>query len=260
MVTLELMNQIEDLDETGLTMTVEAGVVLQAIQQRAEAARASFPARSGSTGFRNDWRISISTNAGGNRVIRYGMTRNLVLGLEAVMASGAVVSSMYPIVKNNSGYDLKQLFIGSEGTLGIVTRGILRLLPQPRSQNTALVAVNEFGQLAANLLREVSAGLGGTLSAFEVMWNEFYRLVTTPPAAQHALLPQDFRYYVIVDALGSDQISDRARFEAVLIIRWTRNGRRLRGCDVRRGAPQLSGQCATTWISFINTGPGSDST
>jgi FAD/FMN-containing dehydrogenase len=214
-VTLELMNRIEDLDETGLTMTVEAGVVLQAIQQRAEAAGLLFPLDLGARGSAMIGGL-ISTNAGGNRVIRYGMTRNLVLGLETVLASGAVISSMYPIVKNNSGYDLKQLFIGSEGTLGIVTRAILRLLPQPRSQNTALVAVNEFGQLPL-LLREVSAGLGGTLSAFEVMWNEFYRLVTTPPAAQHPLLPQDYRYYVIVDALGSDQISDRARFEAVLI-------------------------------------------
>ena len=112
----------------------------------------------------------ISTNAGGNRVIRYGMTRNLVLGLEAVLADGTVISSLYPIVKNNSGYDLKQLFIGSEGTLGVVTRAILRLLPQPRSQNTALMAVNEFSHLPAHSA-PIEAGLGGTLSAFEVMWN-----------------------------------------------------------------------------------------
>jgi FAD/FMN-containing dehydrogenase len=157
----------------------------------------------------------ISTNAGGNRVIRYGMTRNLVLGLEAVLADGTVISSLYPIIKNNSGYDLKQLFIGSEGTLGLVTRAILRLMPQPRSQNTALLAVSEFSHLP-RLLRELSAGLGGTLSAFEVMWNEFYRLVSTPPAKQHAILPQTFPYYVIADALGSDQKSDQERFETVL--------------------------------------------
>ena len=213
-LSLELMNHIQDLDVDSSTMTVEAGVVLQTIQQRAEASGFIFPLDLGARGSAMIGGL-ISTNAGGNRVIRYGMTRNLVLGLEAVLADGTVLSSMYPIVKNNSGYDLKQLFIGSEGTLGIVTRAILRLSPQPRSQNTALLAVNEFSQLP-RLLRELSAGLGGTLSAFEVMWNEFYRLMTTFPARQHAALPQSFPYYVIADALGSDQQPDQERFEAVL--------------------------------------------
>jgi FAD/FMN-containing dehydrogenase len=213
-LSLELMNRIEDLDESGLTMTVQAGAVLRAIQQKAEAAGLLFPLDLGARGSAMIGGL-ISTNAGGNRVIRYGMTRNLVLGLEAVLADGTVVSSMYPIVKNNSGYDLKQLFIGSEGTLGIVTRAILRLVPQPRSQNTAFLAVNEFSRLPL-LLRELSAGLGGTLSAFEVMWNEFYRLVTTPPARQSPVLPQTFPYYAIADALGSDQQPDQERFEAVL--------------------------------------------
>ena len=213
-LSLELMNQIEDLDLDSAAMTVQAGVVLQAIHQRAEASGLIFPLDLGARGSAMMGGL-ISTNAGGNRVIRYGMTRNLVLGLEVVLADGTVLSSMYPIVKNNSGYDLKQLFIGSEGTLGIVTRAILRLLPQPRSQNTALLAVSEFSQLP-RLLRELSAGLGGTLSGFEVMWNEFYRLVTTPPAKQHPILPQTFPYYVIADALGSDQEPDQQRFEAVL--------------------------------------------
>jgi len=213
-LSLELMNRIECVDEDSAAMTVEAGVVLQTIHQRAEASGMIFPLDLGARGSATIGGL-ISTNAGGNRVIRYGMTRNLVLGLEAVLADGTVLSSMYPIVKNNSGYDLKQLFIGSEGTLGIVTRAILRLLPQPRSQNTALIAVNDFSQLP-KLLRELSAGLGGTLSAFEVMWNEFYRLMTTPPAKQHPALAQTFPYYVIADALGSDQESDQERFETVL--------------------------------------------
>ncbi|MDP9171649.1 MAG: FAD-binding oxidoreductase [Acidobacteriota bacterium] len=214
-LSLELMNAIEDLDEAGLTMTVQAGVALQAVQQRAEAAGLMFPLDLGARGSAMLGGL-ISTNAGGNRVIRYGMTRSLVLGLEAVLADGTVISSMYPILKNNSGYDLKQLFIGSEGTLGIVTRAILKLLPQPRSQNTALLAVNEFRHLP-RILTRVSGALGGTLSAFEVMWPEFYRLVTTPPARQRALLPQTFSYYLIVDAQGSDQQPDQERFEAALI-------------------------------------------
>jgi FAD/FMN-containing dehydrogenase len=214
-LSLERMNRIEELDEAGLTMTVQAGVVLQAIQQKAEAAGLLFPLDLGARGSAMIGGL-ISTNAGGNRVIRYGMTRSLVLGLEAVLADGTVVSSLYPIVKNNSGYDLKQLFIGSEGTLGVVTRAILRLLPQPRSQNTAFLAVKEFSHLP-QLLRELSASLGGTLSAFEVMWNEFYRLVSTPPARQSPILPQDYPYYVIADALGSDPKNDQERFEGVLM-------------------------------------------
>ena len=214
-LSLELMNRIEDIDESGLTLTVEAGAILEAIHRKAEASALMFPLDLGARGSAMIGGL-ISTNAGGNRVIRYGMTRNLVLGLEAVLADGTIVSSLYPILKNNSGYDLKQLFIGSEGTLGIVTRAILRLLPQPRSQNTALLAVKEFAHLPP-LLRELTAGLGGTLSAFEVMWSEFYNLVTTPPAKQTALLPRTFPYYVLADALGSDERIDRERFEAVLI-------------------------------------------
>jgi len=213
-LSLELMNRIEEIDDSAPSMTVQAGVVLQTIQQRAEAAGLMFPLDLGARGSAMIGGL-ISTNAGGNRVIRYGMTRNLVLGVEAVLADGTVVSSMYPILKNNSGYDLKQLFIGSEGTLGIVTRAILRLMPLPRSQNTALLAAREFDALP-RILRHLSAGLGGTLSAFEVMWNEFYRLVTTPPAKQSPLLPQTFPYYVIADAQGSDQSSDQERFEGVL--------------------------------------------
>ncbi|MGD1071006.1 MAG: FAD-binding oxidoreductase [Bryobacteraceae bacterium] len=213
-LSLELMNRIEEVDESGLTMTVQAGVVLETIQRRAESSGLFFPLDLGARGSAMIGGL-ISTNAGGNRVIRYGMTRNLVLGLEAVLADGTVISSLYPIVKNNSGYDLKHLFIGSEGTLGVVTRAILRLLPQPRSQNTALLAVTEFAHLPA-ILRQLTAGLGGTLSAFEVMWNGFYKLVSTPPARQQPLLPQTFPYYAIADAQGSDQKLDRERFESVL--------------------------------------------
>ena len=213
-LSLELMNEIEEIDPAGLTMTVQAGVVLQSIQQHAAAAGLLFPLDLGARGSAQIGGL-ISTNAGGNRVIRYGMTRNLVLGLEAVLANGAIISSLYPILKNNSGYDIKQLFIGSEGTLGVITRAVLRLFPQPRSHNAALLAVREFQHLP-QLLRELSGGLGGTLSAFEVMWNEFYRLVTTPPARQHPILPQTFPYYVIADALGADQELDQERFEHIL--------------------------------------------
>ena len=214
-LSLELMNTIEGVDCEGFTMTVQAGVVLQAVHAAADSAGLMFPLDLGARGSAMVGGL-IATNAGGTRVIRYGMTRNLVLGLEAVLAGGSVISSLYPIIKNNSGYDLKQLFIGSEGTLGVVTRAVLRLWPRNRSQNTAFLAVREFSHLP-KLLQHLSAGLGGTLSAFEVMWNDFYRLVTTPPAKQTPPLPQTWPYYVLTDAQGGDQQQDFERFQTVLM-------------------------------------------
>ena len=116
-------------------MVVQSGVVLQTVQEAAEAEGLMFPLDLGGRGSATIGG-NISTNAGGNRVIRYGMARDMVLGLEAVLADGTVVSSMNRMIKNNAGYDLKQLFIGTEGTLGIVTRAVLRMREQPRHQAT----------------------------------------------------------------------------------------------------------------------------
>jgi FAD/FMN-containing dehydrogenase len=122
---------------------------------------------------------------------------------------------MKPLIKNNTGYDLKQVFIGSEGTLGVVTRAVLRLRPLPATQYTALLAVGDFAALP-KLLRLVEGRLAGTLSAFEVMWPAFYELVTTPPAAGKPILPHGHPFYVLVEAMGADEALDAARFEAVL--------------------------------------------
>ena len=158
---------------------------------------------------------NISTNAGGNRVIRYGMTRDMVLGLEAVLADGTVVSSMNQMIKNNAGYDLKQLFIGSEGSLGVVTRAVLRLREKPRSQETLFAAVSSFDKLP-ELLKHMDARLGGALSAFEVLWSDFYRLVTTPPAKQTPPLPQHYPFYALIEAMGGDADNDGARAQEAL--------------------------------------------
>jgi len=195
-------------------MTVQAGCVLQTVCEAADAKGLFFPLDLGARGSATIGG-NISTNAGGNRVIRYGMMRELILGLEAVLADGTIVSSMNHLIKNNAGYDPKQIFIGSEGTLGIVTRAVLRLRPKPVSQNTAFVAVDSFAELP-KLLRGVERGLGGTLSAFEVMWEDFYRLVTTPPARGRAPIAYAHPYYVLIEQLGSDEASDVALFERVL--------------------------------------------
>jgi FAD/FMN-containing dehydrogenase len=158
---------------------------------------------------------NISTNAGGNSVIRYGMIRDQLLGVEAVLADGTIISSMKGVIKNNTGYDLKQLFIGSEGTLGIVTRAILRLRPLPRSRNTALLAIDSFEKMW-KFLQTMDSALGGTLSAFEVMWNDFYQLIVGDGENHGTPLDSSHNFYVLVESTGGHQESDQVRFEHAL--------------------------------------------
>ena len=120
-LSLERMHRIESVDPVGRTITLEAGVPLQKVQEEAEKHDLLYPVDFGARGSAHIGG-SVATNAGGNGVIRYGMTRDSVLGLEAVLADGTVISSMNRMIKNNAAYDLKQLFIGTEGTLGVVTR------------------------------------------------------------------------------------------------------------------------------------------
>ena len=204
------MNRIESVDTDGATMTVQAGAVLQTVQERAEAEGFTFALDLGARGSATVGG-AIATNAGGNSVIRYGMMREQVLGLEAVLADGTVLSSMNRMLKNNAGYDLKQLFIGTEGTLGIVTRAVLRLRPAMRSVCSAFLALDDFGPMPA-LLKQLGSESGGTLSAFEVMWRDFYEALAEtgnhelPLGAEHA-------YYVLVEWQGGDEGQDAERFE-----------------------------------------------
>ncbi|HVW69490.1 MAG TPA: FAD-binding oxidoreductase [Steroidobacteraceae bacterium] len=213
-LSLEALNRIEGVDVAGRTLRVEAGVTLQRAQEEAERHDLMFPL---DLGGRATATIggNISTNAGGMRVIRYGMMRSLVLGVEAVLADGTVLGSLNRMLKNNAGYDLKQLFIGTEGTLGVVTRADLRLVPRPRSHGTAFVACPDFKSLA-RLLSLMDSRLGGQLSAFEVMWPEYYELVTKPVSSHAALLPHGLGVYVLIEALGADQQSDTERLERAL--------------------------------------------
>ncbi len=212
-LSLERMRAIEDIDPAAATLTVQAGAPLQSVQDAADAAGLLFPLDIGSRG---SCAIggNVSTNAGGNRVLRYGMTRDLVLGMEVVLADGTVLTSLNKMQKNNTGYDLKHLFIGAEGTLGVVTRLVLRLFPKPASACTALVACPSYAAVL-DLLRRARAELGGALSAFEVMWPEFYTLATT----EHAIrppLPSGHALYVLMDSLGSDQARDTETFSAMI--------------------------------------------
>jgi FAD/FMN-containing dehydrogenase len=180
-LSTERLTAIEALDEHDLTLTAQAGVTLEKVQQAAANAGFEFPLDFGARGTCTVGGF-LSTNAGGNSVIRYGVTRNLVLGVEAVLADGTIVSGMNRMLKNSTGYDLKQLFIGSEGTLGVVTRAVLRLFPQQRDIATAWIGTDSFDGVV-RILREARTQLEGGPSAFEVMWQDYV-------AAALRLLPQ----------------------------------------------------------------------
>ncbi|MBJ9680594.1 FAD-binding oxidoreductase [Burkholderia multivorans] len=175
-VSLELLNRIIEVDEIGATMTVEAGVPLETVQQAAQAHGLFFPVDLGSRGACQIGGM-IASNAGGNRVLQYGMTRQSVLGIEVVLPDGSLLSHLSSVLKDNAGYDLKQLFVGSEGTLGIVTRAVLRLQPLPVSRHTALIAVDGLQQVFSTL-RACRASLGPMLTSFEVMWRDYFDFVT----------------------------------------------------------------------------------
>jgi len=175
-VSTELLTQLEECDVLGGTMTVQAGVTLQAVQEAAEQHGLFYPVDLGSRG---SCLIggNIATNAGGNRVLQYGMTRASVLGLEVVLPDGRVISRLGQVVKDNAGYDLKQLFIGSEGTLGIVTRAVLRLQPIPRSRTTVAVGLQSLAQVLQALVA-CRGHFGPTLTSFEVMSQNYVHKVT----------------------------------------------------------------------------------
>ena len=210
-ISTEKMRGIIDIDRVGGTATVEAGAILQTVQETIAAEGLYFPL---DLGARGSCTIggNVSTNAGGINVLRYGMMRNLVLGLETVLADGTVVTSLNRMVKNNAGYDTKQMFIGSEGTLGIVTRVVLRLFPQPTSRQSALVAMNSFSAVTA-FLGHLQQQLAGSLCAFEVMWNDYYHAVTAE-GWHRAPLARDHAFYVVFQAEGTD--ADLDCFEDIL--------------------------------------------
>ncbi len=166
-VDFSRLNAIISVDPVNLTMEVEAGAILADVQAAAEEAGAYFPLSLGAEG---SCRIggNLSTNAGGVHVVRYGNARQLVLGLEVVLADGRVWDGLRALRKNNTGYELKELFLGSEGTLGLITRAVLRSYPKPHSKTVALAGCGSFEQ-ALNLFQIARARAGDVLMACEVM-------------------------------------------------------------------------------------------
>ncbi len=213
-ISLERMNEIEEIDEASRTMTVGAGAILQTVQEAAAEKNLLFALDLGGRGSATIGG-NISTNAGGNRVIRYGMARDMVLAVEAVLPDGTILPMQGKALKNNTGYDLKHLFIGNEGTLGIVTRAILRLRPLPTSENCAWVSCPSYEALTG-FLNYMEAEAAGTLSSFEVMWKDYYEFITGDTTPHSPPVEPGAPYTVLLEALGADQARDHERFEEIL--------------------------------------------
>ena len=213
-ISLECMNSVEEINVQNKTVTVQAGVILQQLQKKLAENGMLFPLDLGAKG---SCMIggNIATNAGGLQALRYGVTRNLVLGLEVVLADGTVISSLNKMMKNNAGYDLKHLFIGSEGTLGVITRAVLKIEDLPKSKNTALIGLQSFGQVN-RLLQFSKTYLNNALTSFELIWQDYYRLMTSAPSPYAPPLPQTYPYYVLLEALGQDAGKDKVALEDFL--------------------------------------------
>ena len=191
------LKRIRALDPVNDTITVEAGVVLKDIQAVAERADRLFPLSLGAEG---SCQIggNISTNAGGVNVLRYGNTRNLVLGLEVVLPDGSVWDGLRGLRKDNTGYDMKQVFIGAEGTLGVVTAAVLRLFPKPTASESAWIGVDSPEEAVA-LLGHMRTRLGDTVSAFELINRAVIDLLLTGVPGHEDPMAEVHPWYVLMD-------------------------------------------------------------
>jgi FAD/FMN-containing dehydrogenase len=206
LISLKRMNAIRGVDPENDSLTCEAGAILETVQTAAKDAGKLFPLSLGAQGSAMIGGL-ISTNAGGVHVLRYGMMRELVLGLEAVLPDGRVLSDLAGLRKDNTGYDLKQLFIGAEGTLGVVTAATLKLFARPSSTAVAIAAVDSPRQ-AVELLGHMKDATGGAVAAFELMPKTGLDMVLAHvPGARHPL-DGDPAWTVLVELTSAEK--DRA--------------------------------------------------
>jgi FAD/FMN-containing dehydrogenase len=214
LLSTKRLNRIRAIDQRGMTLIAEAGVTLSEIQRAADAAGLFFPLSMASEGSCSIGG-NVATNAGGTHVIRYGMTRSLVLGLEVVLADGTVLDLLRLLPKDNTGYDLKQLFIGAEGTLGVITAVALKLFPKPKSRAVAFAAV-ETPAAALTLLSEMQEGTGGLISAFELIPRLALELVLAHIPGTRDPLAAPSPWYVLVEATAGEGVDLTSLFETSL--------------------------------------------
>lgn len=196
-VSLKRLNEIREVDALNYSLTAEAGCILADVQREAAAVERFFPLSVGSEGS-CQLGGNLSTNAGGTNVLRYGMARDLVLGLEVALSDGRVLSSLSTLRKDNTGYDIKQLFLGAEGTLGLITAASLKLFPKIRATATAFAAVPDV-QTAVTLLSDLRETSGDRVSSFELIPQLAVELaVRHIPGVKHPL-NEPYPWYVLCE-------------------------------------------------------------
>ena len=214
-VSVARLNRVRDADSQGSYLTVEAGMTLQAVQAEADARDRLFPLSLGSEG---TCQIggNLATNAGGVGVLAYGNARQLVSGLEVVTADGRIWDGLRALKKDNTGYDLRDLFIGSEGTLGIITAAVLKLFPRPAEMATGFVALDSL-EAALELFRMAGKSAGTSLTAFEFMPRIAIEFVTRHVDGARDPLSEPAPWYVLIEISGSQADGGaQRRLEAIL--------------------------------------------
>jgi len=214
-LSLRRMNRIRAVDADNFSITVEAGCLLAEVQAAAEAADRYFPLSLGAEG---SCQIggNLSTNAGGLNALRYGVARDLVLGLEVVLADGRVIDGLTSLRKDNTGYDLRHLFVGAEGTLGVITAASLKLFPLPRTVHTAFVAVRDAAA-AVQLLSRLRAATGDCVTSFELLPRIAVELTARHIPGVTDPLERPFEWYVLCEVSTSrEDPALRAILEAAL--------------------------------------------
>ncbi|MEK1929515.1 MAG: FAD-binding oxidoreductase [Pararhizobium sp.] len=203
-LSLERMNRVREIDPANLSLTADAGTILSELQQAAADADLMLPLALGS---QQSCRIggNLSTNAGGINVVRYGMARDLVLGLEVVLPNGSLYSELSPLRKNNSGYDVKQLFLGAEGTLGVITAVSLKLVRRPRQTVTAFLAIDEIASLAS-ILAQAQIQTGEAVTSFEYVSNSSLQLLLQAKVNLRHPLQETSEHYVLLEVATASPV------------------------------------------------------
>lgn len=205
-LSLKRLNAIRSVDPEGGTMVAEAGVILQTLQASADQVDRLFPLSLSSEGSCTVGGV-LSSNAGGTSVVAYGNARDLVLGLEVVMADGTLWQGLRSLHKDNTGYDLKHLFIGAEGTLGVITAATLKLFPKPKAKAVALVATTSV-DAAINLLNRMKASAGANLTAFELMSDMVMQMAFNHVDGARNPLGDSYPFYCLIEVSLGDTHAD----------------------------------------------------
>lgn len=214
-LSLSRLNRIRDVDPAGNTIVVESGCVLENLHKAADAVDRLFPLTLGSMG---SCQIggNLSTNAGGTAVLAYGNTRDLVLGLEVVLADGRIWNGLRRLRKDNTGYDLKHLFVGAEGTLGIITAAVLKLFPKPAARHVAFLGVSD-PQAAGQLFNRVKSEFGNALTGFEILKRTGIEIAVKNLEGVRDPLETECPWYILLELSGGRETADdSAKLESFL--------------------------------------------